>query len=760
MSVMPFNLYLQANAQTCRFRLTWGQGQSISAEVPYPSTVFQCYETWQDAYLKHYRSIRARVVASGTAQLTPTDCRSPLVEANEALLDDFQNWLSTAELTPIRVELMKALRLGIVDLFITCETPEFDRLPWEAWAQSQEFNGTLRIARNPTNILAQAGTKRLRSQLRILVIFGDATGLNFKAEREALENLRRDAIVEFVGWQGKQDATLRSRIRIAIANEQGWDILIFAGHSSETALTGGELGIAPLESLMVSEIAKDLELAIERGLQFAIFNSCKGLSIAQKLINLGLSQVIIMREPIHNDVAQRFLLNFLKQFMIGLDVDAAMRSATKALEEDDLNRDYPATQWIPSLFRHPAAPLFQCPPIDRLQWLKQWKPDRWEACVIGVAALLSISNPILRINLESPVDVLMNIRQGVQTLYRFATNQVPKPNSQVKLVMIDQASLDQARIVRRQPMDWSYLSQVLDHVSEYQPKVVGLDFYLDRPKDHPPTHVKTLKRSLQRFENKSFVFASFFEIVPDVGEPEIKVAPELFSQPVISGYTNTADWHLPIPLAGDWCVQSCPFAMRMANFSAPFSRGVHPITQAGLNLGQLWLHPIKDFSIPADRIYQSISAKDLDQLDRSVLENQVVIIAANYKEAGLNDATNDYTLNVPLAIQWGTPIDRPVPKRFTGGERLAYSTHQFMTRHFIIPIPDLWVVLIAGTIAKGLRLKSWVRSRRQKVWIAVCILGYGILGLQLYLSAKLLLPFFLPAVTLGLLVFPKFRTVK
>ncbi len=748
MTVMQFKLYLQANGEFCRFRLTWGEGQSIAAEVAYPIDVFQCYDVWKDDYLKYYRSFRARGVVSGTGQL-PTDLRAMLVKADKALLEAFKIWLAQAELMPIRVELMKAARLGITDLLIICETSDFDRLPWETWAESPEFSRGLRISRIPTRIGSPVGTKVTRSKLRILVILGDETGLNFTAERSALKKLQRNAFVDFVGWQGGQDVTLRSRIRAALVDEQGWDLLIFAGHSNETALTGGELGIAPRESLMLSEIEKDLKVAIDRGLQFAIFNSCNGLSIAQKLIDAGLSQVIIMREPIHNRVAQTFLLDFLQQFITGLDVHAAMRLATQALE-DDPNLDCPASQWVPSLFRHPAAPLFQCPPIDRLQWLKQWKPDRWEAGVIGSLAVLSLFNSVQ--------DSLMNTRQGVQTIYRMVTNQVPQDNPKIQLVTIDQASLDQARINRRQPMDWNYLSQVLDRVSTYQPKVVGLDFSLDEPEAHPAEHVNLLKRSLQRFANQPFVFSSFLEDTQDA--KEIKVSPTLVTQRVVSGYTDTDDWFLPLFNSGDPCIVSCPFASRMANFSSPVIRSVHPVTDFSRNFGQFWFHPIQDFSIPADRIYQTISAKDLGKLDRSALNNQIVLIVANYPEAGLDGYNKDYTSNVPLAVQWGTPLDRPSPQVFTGGEHLAYSIHHFMKRHFVIPVPDLWMVLIAGTIAKLFQIRGYGRSRHKWLWTSFSILGYGILGLQLYLSAKLLLPFFLPSLTLFLLVFPKFRQVN
>ena len=743
--MMPFTLYLQSQGQICQFRLTWGQGQSIAVTVDYPTDVFQHYTAWQTAYLHYYRSFRARAGVSGIAKLPQVDWRSKLIDSEATLLNAFRLWLSQASLLPIRAELANALRLGITDLFITCESSDFNRLPWETWQESPEFVGTLRIARTPTTIRSQVGARIRRLQLRILVILGDETGLNFQAERDALKALQRYAAVEFVGWQGKEDGTLRSRIRAAIMDEQGWDVLVFAGHSNETALTGGELGIAPGESLMLAEILSDLRLAIDRGLQFAIFNSCRGLSIAQTLIDAGLSHVMIMREPIHNQVAQQFLLQFLQPFIIGSDVDAAMRSACDTLQRDP-NLDYPSSYWIPSLFRHPASELLQFPPIDRLRWLKQWKPDRWEASVVGSVAILSLLNPVQ--------DSLMNLRQGIQTIYRLMTVQVPQNASLIQLVTIDQASLDQAAIVNRQPMDWNYLATVLDQLADYQPGIVGLDFSLDQPEAHKKDRrVERLKRSLQRFEKTPFIFSSFF-----AGQQELQVSPKLLTQPAISGYTNTTDWALPLLRQGDRCVVSCPFAMRMANMTSSTIREASSITYFSRPFRQFWLHPIQDFSIPSDRVYQKISAKDLGRVERSQLAGKVVmVVAGDYREAGLDNQTSDYTKDIPLAIQWGTPLEKQSSNVFTGGERLAYSTHHFINRHFVIPIPDLWSVLIAGTIAKFWKLRSLVRSRRRFMMIG--IFGYGILGLQLYLSAKLLLPFFLPAVTLGLLMFPQFRKV-
>ena len=426
-----------------------------------------------------------------------------------------------------------------------------------------------------------------------------------------------------------------------------------------------------------------------------------------------------------------------------------MRSASHVLMNDPDLR-YPSTHWIPSLFRHPASELFQCHPVDRLRILRQWKPDRWEALAISSLAVLSLLNPVQ--------DFLMDTRQGVQSIYRMVTGQLPTNAPPIQLITIDQSSLDIAGITKRQPLDWSYLATILDRLSDYQPAIVGFDILLDDPNPHSQTEIKALQRSLQRFKQTPFIFASWLDY-----QGESQVSPQLLQPPLplaTMGYTNMADWQLPLLRSGDSCQTSCPLAMRLANPSQPMVLATQSITYFSRPFRQFWLHPIQDLSIPPDRIYQRISAKELGKLDRSKLQGKTVLLAAgDYKEAGMDNQTLDYTVNIPWAIRLVTKPDQNLPKVFTGGEHLAYATHHFMQCHFIIPIPDLWGVLTAGAIGKFISFRPARKRTKRKLRFVLGVLVYGLIGLQFYLSAKLLLPFLLPTVTLGLMVFPKLRRI-
>jgi len=151
---------------------------------------------------------------------------------------------------------------------------------------------------------------------------------------------------------------LLNQITTAITDKRGWDLLLFAGHSNETRITGGELAIAPNVSITLSELAPYLKIAKQRGLQFALFNSCSGLDIAKFLVDLGFNQVAVMREPIHNKVAQEFLVQFLRSMAQYRDAHDALLIASQFLKLEK-NLTYPSSALIPSLFCRPGQEVFR-----------------------------------------------------------------------------------------------------------------------------------------------------------------------------------------------------------------------------------------------------------------------------------------------------------------------------------------------------------------------------------------------------------------
>ena len=566
-----FYLKVRRFNQACVFELSWGQGQQLSATLTYPESLTTFYQEWQRVYLSYYKSgLRGWIEGSGSVTTPPIDWHAKLVQTEAKLLSEFHHWLRSAELFEIRATIAKNQGSGVrgqevgvgsqystVNVFLTCDAIELERLPWEAWEIGAEFPtlGTIRIARTPVNI-RQNVISIQRKKARILVILGDDTGLNFQGDKEAVRSLTRIADIQFVGWQPGQDiAELKQKISAAIADECGWDVLLFAGHSNEAALTGGELAIAPNVSMSICEIIPQLLLAKQRGLQFALFNSCSGLSLAKSLIDLGLSQVAVMREPIHNSVAQVFLLKFLQGLAEHKDVHDSLLAACQHLKVEK-NLTYPSAYLIPSLFCHPDAVLFRIKPCGWKETLKRILPTRTEAIAITALTLLSLLLPVQ--------DFLLEKRLLTQAVYRQVTGQVsPVTSPPVLLVQIDEKSIQKAKIGDPKPMDRTYLASLVDKLSAMDVRVVGIDYVLDRPQQG---NDEILARSLQMAARRQphstwFIFAAvrddtegWLTVLPDIATPNWS----------LQGSIHLIRWYVGLVPQDDLTVQKLPFAYLLA----------------------------------------------------------------------------------------------------------------------------------------------------------------------------------------------------
>jgi CHASE2 domain-containing sensor protein len=848
MTNATFRLKVQKIEQTCLFQLSWGQGLEITATLTYPTLLFELYQEWQRVYLNFYKSVslpaaplslptandglRSRVKAAGG--LTPAvDWRVRLVEAETRLLNEFHRWLRGSELYDIRAAIAQASQASAVtqhpiDVFITCNPLELARLPWESWEIGSDFAtvGTIRIIRTPSTIRRQPKQVQ-RRRPRILAILGDESGLNFQTDREAVQSLSRLASVRFMGWQPGQTAeAVKTQIQQAIADEDGWDILLFAGHSNENQVAGGELAIAPGVSILVREIAPQLIAAQSRGLQFALFNSCSGLNIAESLIDLGFNQVGVMREPIHNRVAQDFLVRFLQSLAAHKDVHESFLAACQHLRLDK-NLTYPSAFLVPSLFGHPGADWYRIPNWKEQLW--QLVPTRIEAIALATCFTLSL--------IPSVQTFLLDRRIEVQAMYRHFTGQVARvERPPIALVQIDRESLERANVTQINPLDRTYLAAIVQRLTALDTPVIGVDYLLDAPQPETNAGEMSGDRALSNAVNQSirqqstwFVFASVLDGNEEVGiHPATGIASPPWS---LQGFTNSDAYHMMLLYPNENCAEICPFSyvlalahqaqqtsnlatlpqqqqqrsetlslrsatidhLNSATLSNPNGRFWNNLRISGLTVWfyqrfrQQWFTPIIDYSIPPQHVYDRIAAWSL--LDEtytdhfSHLPHQIVIIAAGqYDQAGIAAGQGD-SFNIPAATQFwhkqridqqrlnpeaDDPVNSPAPRFvLTGGELLAYSTHQLIHNHLIRPIPDTLMVGIAILLGKGIAV--WLKRRQsnadglkqgQRIILIGSISGsvlYGLASLQLYISSAVLLPWLLPSVVLWSYITPLLR---
>ena len=220
---------------------------------------------------------------------------------------------------------------------------QLQRLPWHRCWLFERYRKAEIALSNP-NYEPKPKGQSSSSKVRILAILGDSTGIDTEKDRNSLQKLP-NAEVTFL--EEPQSQQLNDHLW-----EQSWDILFFAGHSSSPADASGRIYFNSSESLTVAELRDGLQTAIEQGLQLAIFNSCDGLGLAQDLAELSLPQVIVMREPVPDQVAQKFLQYFLPAFAQGKSLYLAVREARERLQ--GIENRFPCATWLPVIYQNPA----------------------------------------------------------------------------------------------------------------------------------------------------------------------------------------------------------------------------------------------------------------------------------------------------------------------------------------------------------------------------------------------------------------------
>ncbi len=820
--VSTFNLKverIEQVEQVCVFELSWGQAQQLRVTLSYPETLSQLYQQWQRVYLEFYkRALRGRVKKKGKLNPTSVDWHAKLIEAETQLLSEFHHWLRSRELTEIRDTIVEAAiaqmqrppeseapsRPGI-DIFVCANPLALARLPWEAWEISSRFASKIRIARTCRNIREQPAYARpVRGKARVLAILGDDRGLDFQREKKALESCSKQLDVELVGWQGDGDqrtpAQLRTEIANSIADPQGWDILFFAGHSNEATGLGGELAIAPKVSLFLTELQDALKTAIQNGLQFGIFNSCKGLDLAESLISLGLNQVAIMREPIHNQVAEEFLLRFLNYLVQHQDAHDALMSACRSLKSEQ-QYTYPSASLIPSFCRHPAARVYHLPEHSG-QWLGQLRqrlkpilPTKKEA--IALSALLLTS---WQLNIQG---WFLDQRIYLQARYRQLTHQVKTPQSPpILLIAIGEESIRRAGMSDPRPMNRRYLAEIITQLKRFHPKVVGMDYLIDRGASDQGENDQILAQAIRDSVEQNqtvFIFASQYkrtglwvDVIETIAQPEWSLQGDMrvFGEPPIYmsllpkphpdqpqrlplsyllalGYWMNFE-SAATPPSPDLTASTSLLSQLKAHvidttgdsYQTLFSKraNLQPLTNWAYLLYQWWFHPMIDYSIPPNQVYTLQPAWQL--LDESEqiawpLNPKVILIAPwGYGEAGVDQEGED-NFKLPSAVKyWRDQIPVPIemrPSGLPGAEAHAYMTHHFLNRRFVVPIPDVWMILMTAILGKGIALMMATATPQQLRWVLLLgplTLGYGLISLQLYVSGQVLLPWFFPTATI------------
>lgn len=345
-------LELEGNLQTLGFRVTLEmqlEGSLHPIKIkgnlpPEPELATHLKHHWDENYrslVSPWRIKAKKIIHKGSINKRIAECR----ESALGLRDRLRAWLDSEAFRGIDRRLREELnRDEAIRFLIRTEDKQLHKLPWQEWDFFERYpKAEIGLSAVEFEQPKKSQRATFKEKVRILAILGNSNGIETDVDRRKLETLP-NAEVEFLVEPERQQ--LNDRLW-----EQPWDILFFAGHS-ETQGQTGRIYINQTDSLSLNELKYGLRKAIAQGLQLAIFNSCDGLGLAHELEQLHIPQMIVMREPVPDKVAQEFLNYFLRAFAAGDSLYLAERQARERLQ--GLEHKFPCASWLPVICQNPV----------------------------------------------------------------------------------------------------------------------------------------------------------------------------------------------------------------------------------------------------------------------------------------------------------------------------------------------------------------------------------------------------------------------
>jgi CHASE2 domain-containing sensor protein len=517
----------------------------VTGTLPPAPTLSTDLANWQQQYHQLFAATRIALqhitVQPGAALQRQACCQ---------LAEDLQQQLNTWLGSPAFQTVEKRLRESVdstepVRVLLRTTDRRLHQLPWHRWEFIDRYPLAEVIFSTPPARDREPSPNAVK--VKILAILGDRRGIDTDRDRQLLAALP-DADVQFLVEPSRQQLN-------QYLWAQPWQILFFAGHS-HTEAQQGRLHINPDDSLTLAELKYGLRQAITRGLQLAIFNSCDGLGLAYDLESLEIPQLIVMREPVPDRIAQEFLKHFLSAFATDHPLHRSVRQAREFLQ--GLEDEFPCASWLPVMFQNAAvAPLtwqglqnhpergqppdpetLPCPntlPHNTLpndlprpngnRQRPKWQPVRWAiATSLAVTGLIlgGRSLGLLQSWELSAFDQLMRLRPP------------EPPDPRLLIVTITEADIQaqtHAQEPRRGSLSDQSLGKLLVKLESYDPIAIGLDIYRDYPVSKTEPALATRLRQSDRIVSVCKVSE------PEAGDPGVAPPPEVASDRL--GFSDT-----------------------------------------------------------------------------------------------------------------------------------------------------------------------------------------------------------------------------
>ncbi|MBZ8180850.1 CHASE2 domain-containing protein [Oscillatoria salina IIICB1] len=480
----------------------------MTKELPAnPELATHLEEHWLEKYRPlgaPYRIKPTEIINEGAINLR--ECQ----ESAKQLEAEFKDWLEAESFREIDRELRSELsREEEIRVLIRTEDRQLQKLPWHLWDFVKSY-GKAEVGLSPPEYRRTDRFQQITGKLRIriLAILGHQEGIDTQKDRQLLKKLPNAEVTFLV-----EPSYLEINDRLW---EQDWDIIFFAGHS----LTEGDEGriyINPDEFITTDELWIGLKKAVERGLQLAIFNSCDGLGLAQRIGDRQIPLTIVMRELVPDRVAQEFLKYFLTAFASGESFYLAVRSARDRLRA--LEREFPCASWLPVICQNPATlpptweelssiseenSLLSLPHRKHTVTKKNDRRknrSRWRKLRVAIIASLIITSLIMWGRWQGKLQTLELIAYD----HLMQQRPIKEPDDRILVVRVTKEDL---KLLQQPPestgqgarsLSDKNLERLLVKLQQYQPRVIGLNIHREGSIDPLYKNLKSI------FQKGSFI---------------------------------------------------------------------------------------------------------------------------------------------------------------------------------------------------------------------------------------------------------------
>jgi CHASE2 domain-containing sensor protein len=496
-----FPVTLQLHEESTHHGLSLRPLGELVGHLPPLPELWAAYGAWRSDYGDLDLRLRLERIENTRTNVSSIELTQNCQRSAQHFRQLFNQWLKSLTFAPIREKLLEQLTPDDrIRLILQSDDAQLTQLPWHLWDWLERYPGA-EIALSAPQFQPVAPPRSALRSLKILAILGDRAGIDIDRDRQMLENLPQ-AQVTFLVEPPRQELTEQLWA-------QDWDILFFAGHSqsrshqsrSQPGPGRGEIKLNATDRLTIDELKFGLKKAVERGLQLAIFNSCDGLGLAWDLADLQIPQVMVMREPVPDRVAQLFLQYFLAAFSQGQSLYLSLRQAREQLQ--GVEAEFPCATWLPVLLQNPTAMPLAWPvgvPVARGRSAIAGRRPSWGGAIGLGLVITGLTLGARHFQQLEPLEL-----QAFDQLLRLRPAEPPDQRLLVVTVTEDDVR-SQPDKQRRGSLSDRALWQLVQRLEQAEARVIGLDIYRDYPAQLP---------ALQQWMQQSDRFVAVCQVSDD-----------------------------------------------------------------------------------------------------------------------------------------------------------------------------------------------------------------------------------------------------